>query len=405
MRCLVGIAALASCHSDAPTVAFRVFGEPTLFEYRDGSSWSTPSYTLDGYARVYAVPAMPEYEIVLVCPGANGAMVSRELRAVDADVEIAALGWPDWSCYGTSGGSGEAPPVVPVSGQMQQAGSVLMGMSYATGTNTPWPFHVKGTLGDNDLIAWSDDRVVIRHDRRLSVTAPFAEPQIDLGSEGSDWTTIQPVVVGATPDEDPSFSFDLLTKNGSFDTWAAADLPPAVSIVPPSQLDPLDGEWLVVSVTSRLVEFRVTADTPAPSTFELLPPLTGVELSTTDVAATWQAPAIYTDVEVGYGNSSTAQAVTATRGWLEAHGDGVSFDADIDGFLADWLVDPATADRDVTVKEHTPTSYRVTCTGCPTATGSAFSASLVTPSSPGRSRVRWRPASIARPATLPPERW
>ena len=206
-------------------------------------------------------------------------------------------------------------------------------------TTANWQFSLDVVPGMHDLFAYNDARVVLRRD--LAVTTASSQPTIDLAA-GSALTSVPFTVTGAGTDTVGS-EYELLTGNDyAFWTGTAS----SVKTVPASLVTTNDFAFLVITASGSST-FRYadeTYDSTAGTTFDLLPKLTGIQL--TDHSATWSSiPQGSASLHIYSNTAVTSNAnVNATESWL---GTKTSLDLDlaIPGYDPAWKPDLSAYNR------------------------------------------------------------
>jgi hypothetical protein len=132
----------------------------------------------------------------------------------------------------------------------------------------------------------------------------------------------------------------MMTKNGTL-----ASVSPYPSIVPASQLEDGDFQYLLVSddtlaPTSRSISIYFTETPPPVNSFTLLPPSSPAYFETTSTEVQWTSlPEDYTFVNLGFGDAdnNNQDSVTAGSAWLTGHTTGrLSFDTQVPGIESAW---------------------------------------------------------------------
>jgi hypothetical protein len=334
-----------SAHIDAPpqqggpnVVDLQLFGDPDLIEYRDGTGpWIVP--TLSGQA--YELHVTDDYQVIVACSatGIAGNEDSEQLNATVAD------GVHQYIFCG-SGGTTTAPTTYAVTGQMQQAGTVIVDGVTKTSNTAAWTFSLDVPMGTHDLIAF--DALHMQITRDLAINAAVALPTIDLAANGTVYTDATLTFAGLVTGDTVQTQSVLYTQNDYIQLSQTTNN--TAVLAPAALLDQNDFTDLYASVTNTAARtFRsVSAYNSTATSFTLPPVLTGITFGTTIPAtAQWATlPALSTvllEADAFTNTSFTMQRVTATQAWLtKAGATSLAFESDATNYDPAWNVDPAT---------------------------------------------------------------
>jgi hypothetical protein len=321
---------------------------PLLLMYRiDSGGWQTPSGTrqTDGSMK-YELRIDGEFELVIACAqpmtnsGYGSGFMTQEFFGTQDEFGVVAV----YPCKPSS--IPPAPSIAMVSGTTAQAGWVSMSGSSQYSTSAPWSYQLTVPTGTADLVASTsftsppscaatDIHIAVRHGQ--SIATNFAEPEIDLCNEGIGLDNWDLSILGGAPSSEQLL---MMTKNGTL-----ASVSPYPSIVPASQLEDGDFQYLLVSddtlaPTSRSISIYFTETPPPVNSFTLLPPSSPAYFETTSTEVQWTSlPEDYTFVNLGFGDAdnNNQDSVTAGSAWLTGHTTGrLSFDTQVPGIESAW---------------------------------------------------------------------
>jgi len=335
-----------SAHIDAPpqqggpnVVNLQLFGDPDLIEYRDGTGpWIVPSLV----GQNYELHVTDDYQVVVAC-SSTGLASNEDSEQLNATVGDG----PSQFMFCQSGSSGTAPTTFAVTGQMQQAGTVIVGGVTKNSNTAAWSFSLDVPMGTHDLVAFDAAHMQITRD--IAVNAAVAVPTIDLAANGTPATRATLMFTGLGTGDTVQTQSVLYTQNDyvllSQTTNSTAEL------APDGLLQQTDFTELDANVTNMTAgTYRsVRSYTNATTSFTLPPVLTGVTFgTTTPVTAQWGTlPTASTVLLQAYAATTTnftIQSVTATQAWLtKAGATSLAFASDAANYNPAWNVDPAGA--------------------------------------------------------------
>ncbi|HTR53069.1 MAG TPA: hypothetical protein VMJ10_20380 [Kofleriaceae bacterium] len=325
-RVVIIVALVGACADPTRSYTLELPFEPMLLEYRSGSgAWHTPHGSFASppdASTTFEVAVDDDYELVVVCPGTLG-VVTFELFATREETPSVS----ELDCG--------AIPVANISGEMQQAGQVFTRLSDAIGSTAPWSYSGATTDGPNDLVAIdaTASRIAVRHDQ--VVTDSFAEPAIDLATEGDATASWLPTFTDPPAETDlATISTYLITKNSTVAQLATHALElPATQVVDGDlqrlQIeDPMAGQVLEIDNYFEHTPQRV---------FTLPTPIEGVTFDPT--SASWSSSGPFTRAYFVVGDLAGYQEAYASADWLEGHGPtSLAFDGDAPGLDPAWSV-------------------------------------------------------------------
>ena len=333
----------AAAQTGPHQIKLDFFGTPDLIVYRDGTGpWLVPTAVTGGYE----LHVTEDYQVVAACsvPSIAGNEDSEQLNATAED------GAAQFMFCG--GGSSSAPTTFAVTGQMLQPGSVQMSDT-ATGTTSPWSFSLDVSAGTHDLFAIGATNMLIRRDLALNAATAIAD--VDVATDGTPYANVAATVVGAGQTESVEIQSELFSANGYATLSDTADR--TIKYAPAALLVASDEAQVNVRVldTAMTVERQVYAFNASPTTFTLMPVLTGVTFGTAaPVAATWGTLPAYTMLEMftlgGIEASFYEQNVIATQQWIAKTGaTSLAFENGATGYNPAWNVPTAGAFAQFTV--------------------------------------------------------
>jgi hypothetical protein len=210
-------------------------------------------------------------------------------------------------------------------------------------TTPNWSFALDVPPGPHELVAFSASSVLVR--RGLSITGPTALPPIHMTQGGVALTSV-PLTIHNLGSDALSTEVDLfLADDVAWLTGTSA----TVQVAPASLLlMGTEGQQITVTATGAN-EYRWgdSVFTGSETTFDLMPPLTGIVFDTTggSPGATWATLPAHdggASLDVRDRALLRRQHVYATPQWLAATGaTSLAFDADPPGYDPAWKVDLA----------------------------------------------------------------
>jgi hypothetical protein len=310
-------------------VTLQPLQPPAFIAYRDGKGpWQTPVKDSRGN---YTLNVTHDYQWVIVCT--SGA---------DFDAELQGATFSDGASQFAFCFAYTPPATVSVTGQMVQAGSVMM-TDTATSTTPAWAFNLNVPTGPHELVAIGGNRMVIR--RGEMITAATALPPIDVATQGTAMTPLS-LTVNNLGSDTLGVELDLFTGNDIALMNSATTM---LQAPPASLLLASDSQDLFVSASGAGSQRDAFATfTGTETSFALPPVLTGVTYAVSggDVSATWGALPSYTDLKLMTSGSSTtaatSQTVTASKSWIaETGATQLVFDAAPPGYDPAWKINTA----------------------------------------------------------------
>ncbi|MEO8548755.1 MAG: hypothetical protein ABI678_02235 [Kofleriaceae bacterium] len=313
MRVALGLVVVLGCASDpAGPIEVTIGGSPTLFAIKldDGDSKKLTAYASGPLATTYLVERAHFYDLLFACSDTSRTW-TRELRSTADELERLLV---DWS-------PGCPPSHRTLSGRLHtdlQVNRVNAGAAQWENDrdkgDLDYSLPVAPALAD--VVISNPLAVAILRDQDL--TRDLVAPTIDL--------TTAPAFVRGTIDFDPiapdehgvSFT-ELQTAHGTVVDWQqnAGD----ISLVPDSMLVEGDSQWgelyAFTATSGRGFFARFGENFPARVT--LLPRLTEITLDPTSKSFGWSPFVDYSYLYGGCSTDSSWNAVTASRGWVEAH--------------------------------------------------------------------------------------
>ncbi len=304
---------------------------PDLIAYRDGTAaWQTPTASAAG---VYPIHVTDAYTVLAVCVdptyGSDVELISQTFSGEGAS---ALLG-----C-----GFGPPPPLPPpneaVTGQMLQAGQIVLGDS-ASSTTAPWTYDLQVPMGNHDLIAvGTDNKIELMHG--IAVNGPMTL-NVDLAN-GAALIPVNETVNGTVSGETVSAHTLLLTENEYID-FDQADGTNGF-VIPTALLAASDVQRFRVTATTATTDRWVSITPPGPATVTLLPQLTGVTFGAAggDLEVTFGTlpaiDAVNASVYSTAGNAS--ENLTVSSSFLAKTGtQHLVIDTSAPGFQPSWRVD------------------------------------------------------------------
>lgn len=226
-------------------------------------------------------------------------------------------------------------PTVTVTGRMQQAGRVQLGLGHGqSSTTAPWTYSLEVPRGTYDLVAHDGDRVVVQ--RALAIADATALAPIDLAT-GAAFAKTRMRYTGVLGDEAVSTQTLLATENGlselTFDGDMVRDLPAEVLTA--------NDQTLTLARADSQYTHREMAVFSLPDVF-FPPRLEGIEL--TDASVRWDALPAGTDAWFTVTNARVALLVVATGRWLAGR-HVLHTDFTVEGYRDAWRIDPALSRR------------------------------------------------------------
>ncbi|MEP6859459.1 MAG: hypothetical protein ABJE66_02500 [Deltaproteobacteria bacterium] len=335
-----------SAHVDAPpqqggpnVVNLQLIGDPDLIEYRDGSGpWIVPTRA----GQVYELHVTDTYQVVVACSstGVASNVYSEQLNATFGDGAHKFM-------FCQSGGTTTAPTTYAVTGQMQQAGKLIVGGVTESGTTSPWSFSLAVAMGTHDLVAFDAAKMQITRD--IAVDAAVALPNVDVEANGTAYTNATLALTGLGVGDTVQSDSLLYTQNDYVQLSQTTDT--SVVLAPNALLGQNDFTELDTSVTNMAAGTlrAVRAYDNTTTAFTLPPVLTGVTFGTAvPVTAQWATlPALSRVVLEADAITSTGvivQNVRATQAWLTKTGaTSLAFASDATHYDPSWNVDPSGA--------------------------------------------------------------
>lgn len=344
-----------SLSSDAPAqtgphiVKLDFFGTPDLIVYRDGTGpWVVPATVTGGYQ----LHVTDDYQVVAACSAQAlaGNEDSEQLNATADD------GATQFMFCGSGGGS--SGTTFAVTGQMLQPGSVQLQDS-AMGTTSPWSFSLNVSAGTHELVAIGATDMLIR--RNLALNAATTIPDVDVTTAGTAYTPTTATITGADPADSVEIQSVLFTSDDFATLSDTSDR--TIVYAPAAVLVANDQPQVQVQVTNMAMTTvrSVFAFDSNPTTFTLMPVLTGITFGTTaPIAATWGTLPAYSNLDViafgGTQSSFVEQRVTATKAWLDkASVTTLAFESEAMGYNPAWNVPVAGAFVEFSVSEESQT--------------------------------------------------
>jgi hypothetical protein len=312
----------APADSSAPSnyVDVETLGDdPVFIRYREGSGpWQEPKRV----GANFELRINERYELIAVCGDTS----------VGFDVGVEA------STFEDSGGSTYLPCFTPfaagathkLSGTMAQPGTVTIGYASATGAAASWSFELDAYEGTVDLLAVGGGRARLVRD--IEVTTATTVPAISVSS--SPLLASLPLTVTGLQSSDVLHTQTILLTANSFLT-AADETSSTARLVPDSQLEPLDRQYVLMRAESgdtyRRAFFRHVSSASM-SQIALLPPLTDVQLAGS--TASWTTLPSGRRQLLLYSPTSSFH-IFATEDWLGTS-TSLTLDTEIPGFMPDW---------------------------------------------------------------------
>jgi hypothetical protein len=335
-----------SAHIDAPpqqggpnVVTLQLFSDPDLIVYRDGSGpWMVPTASGQG---IYDLHVTDAYQVVVACSstGVAGNEDSEQLNATFGDGAHQYM-----FCDASS--SSTAPTTFAVTGQMAQAGTVIVGGVSQKSNTAAWSFSLAVPMGTHDEIAFDGLKMQITRD--IAVNAAVALPNIDVATNGTTYTKPTLALTGLGTG-DTTQTQSILYTNNDYVQLSQTTNATAV-LAPDSLLGQNDFTELDVNVTNMTAgTFRGASTYDNTTTAFTLPAvLTGVTFGTAaPITAQWgtlpAASNAYLSAESFTSTTFTAQRVSATQSWIsETNATSLAFASDAPSYDPAWNVDPTT---------------------------------------------------------------
>lgn len=317
---------------EGPNVAVAFAPGATYLRYRDGGGpWREPTPLGDDE---YELRVTTYYQLVVACEESFGFEVALTATTFAEDDAL-------WASCGR--GASPTPSTVEVTGEMIQPGTIWMG-GLALSTTGPWDFTIDVEPGVYDLIAATDDGILIR--RAQAITTATAVETVDVDADGAALVGVPLTVIGATASETITSEAVLFTGGGLMfldGNGATARVPP------PSALRRSDAVFLFVTAeTATTARSAVTSYTGTETSFTLMPALTGVTFGANRgaLAASWDTLPAHTRLEYSASSAAGLEWVDASRGWLSATGaTTLGIPTALPGYPAAWRVAPAGPHR------------------------------------------------------------
>ena len=336
-----------SAHIDAPPqqggpndVTLQLFGgDPDLIVYRDGHGpWLVPTMSGQG---AYDLHITDDYQVVVAC-SSTGLAANEDSEQLNATFGDGAHQYV--FCGG--GGGGTAPTTFPITGQMAQAGTVIVGGVSKKSATAAWSFSLDVPMGTHDALAFDATKMQLTRD--ISVTAAASLPNIDVAANGTAYTNATLALTGLGTGDTTQTDSILYTNNDYIELSQTTNA--TAVLAPDSLLGQNDFTELDTNVTNMAAgTFRgATTYDNTTTAFTLPAVLTGVTFGTAaPLTAHWGTlPAstnVYLAAESFTATTFTVQRVTATQSWIsETSATSLAFATDAPNYDSGWNVDPAT---------------------------------------------------------------
>jgi hypothetical protein len=329
-------------------IAIQTDLTPHLVLYREGADgpW-LPAQQLK--ATTYEAMVEGPYTVLVLCPLEVGAFASLTSKTLQDELLVEVF------C------TFENYPVV-ATGLMAQPGMVNLGNTAFSSSPFPsWSFTLPTYPGVHDLVAASEDRVLIRRD--LTITADTLLAPVDLSRSGVALVSTPIIITNPYAGESPSTNVYLRTPNARESFVYRGELP--AKLAPASALGPRDLQSISVRSTSgdgtyftfRSARRPITGELSA---FTLWDPMVGLETGqgpSGDVQASWSSVAAHDWISfLAYDFSGHSIEHSVTASYLAASGDQeVVLSTDAPGFTDEWRLDPTTLNTSIFLNDDGPT--------------------------------------------------
>ena len=336
---------VAGCDDGEPaptaiTIAITADKAPALVAFRDGLDGEWQAATMKTPTTFEAAVNGP-YVITVACEDpARGHFATRQIARTPDDEHSVTV-----QCDSTP------PTTHAITGHMMQAGRVQLGGGSDTSTAADWDFSIDVRNGTHDLMARTDDRIVLR--RAIQVTGDLElTPAIDLAQEGAALTAVAFTVTNAAPAEALTAVVDLDQPAGMlpFDVYRGPIA--AARVVPESALTATDAQRASIQATSgnQLRALRRSFRVGGTTAYTLPAPLTGVSWAQTDgnLGVTWSSAPEFDSLVVTVDGASAdgsklqSHLLELSPSFLAASGARrATVDTAITGYKPEWKIDLA----------------------------------------------------------------
>lgn len=305
---------------------------PALIAYRDGldAEWRTPAATATG---AYAFDVHGPYVVTVVCEEQGNVTTLQLARTPDDERELA-LPCRVWS-----------PDPISVIGAMRQPGTVALGKWLTMSSQADWTFDLTTTTAPHDLIASSDERLLIRRDMTFTEPA-IMDLDLDLDPQSVAFAPVAFTASNASASEQLDVYVSLATATTAMGQVYFGN-PASAKVAPSAILRSTDRQVVWMSASSEDAERSVGRrhEAGGPTGFTLPEPL-HAQLSTArgEVVAAWSALPEHDQLLLAsYGESAGNfhdHALALSQRFLMAIGDGEAVqETDIPGYLPEWRMD------------------------------------------------------------------
>lgn len=234
---------------------------------------------------------------------------------------------------------------------MQEPGSVRIGDFEVSQTTGPWTATLSARAGTHVLTAYDENRLAIRRD--VAVSGPTTLDPISLATDGKPLVRKQFTLVGAT---DALASFSLLYADAEL-VWYAITSDLSVPIADPSQLTADDQRTIYLGAGERSVILTRYQES-APTSYELLPALTGVTRTGRTVAWTSVPDADEYLAQINSSDGMTTESIEVSAAW---QGSATELSLDFTGipnWNPAWVVDAGELSFEVQAQPDPNTTIR-----------------------------------------------
>lgn len=208
---------------------------------------------------------------------------------------------------------------------MQEAGQIDFGDNQRESTTGPWTVNASVAPGRHPLVAWDAGRMAIRHD--VPIDAPTTLPDVSLAAEGQPFVPTTFSLAGAS-----SFTTLVFLEIDREQAWYHQGRDPTAPLPNPDLLRDTDEVTVYLDASTGFVAIE-DFDHTAPTSYELLPALTGASALPRGVA--WadalELDMVYVDRVADGGLFQ--ESVLAHVGWLDDPG---AVELDFFGTIPEW---------------------------------------------------------------------
>jgi hypothetical protein len=322
------------------TIAITADKAPALVAFRDGldGEWQAAAMKTP---TTFEAEVHGPYVITIACEDlAIGNFMTRQVARTPDDEHSVTV-----KCDSTP------PTTHAITGHMMQAGRVQLGGESDASTTADWDFSIDVSNGTYDLMARTDDRIVLR--RAIKVTGDVAlTPAIDATQEGTALADVAFTVTNAAPAEVLTAVVDLDQPEPMlpFDVYRGPIA--AAKVVPESALTTTDTQRATIQAVAgnQLRELRRSFRVGGKTAYTLPAPLAGLKWEQTGdtLAVSWTSAPEFDSFTVTMDGASAdgtklqSYALELSPSFAAASGaTRATVDTAIAGYKPEWKIDRA----------------------------------------------------------------